>query len=96
MDWQKKVNQIEQQLKIELEACRNLSAVADVRVLGAIGVVELHHAANVTELQPQFVELGIWVRPFGKLVYLMPPFIINEQELRLLTSGIKTVLSNLK
>ncbi len=96
MDWQKKVDQIEQQLKIELEACRNLPAVADVRVLGAIGVVELHQAANVAELQPQFVELGIWVRPFGKLVYLMPPFIINEHELRLLTSGIKTVLSNLK
>jgi adenosylmethionine---8-amino-7-oxononanoate aminotransferase len=96
MDWQKKVNNIEQQLKTELEACRNLPAVVDVRVLGAIGVVELHEPANVTDLQPQFVELGLWVRPFGKLVYLMPPFIINEQELRLLTSGIKTVLSNLK
>jgi adenosylmethionine-8-amino-7-oxononanoate aminotransferase len=95
MDWQKKVNQIEQQLKIELEACRNLSAVADVRVLGAIGVVELHQTANVAELQPQFVELGIWVRPFGKLVYLMPPFIINEQELRLLTTGIHKVLATL-
>ena len=96
MDWKTKVSNIEQQLKTELEECRNLPAVADVRVLGAIGVVELREPANVAELQPQFVELGIWVRPFGKLVYLMPPFIINEQELRLLTSGIKTVLSNLK
>jgi adenosylmethionine-8-amino-7-oxononanoate aminotransferase len=65
-------------------------------VLGAIGVVELHEPANVAQLQPQFVDLGIWVRPFGKFVYLMPPFIINEQELRLLTAGIKTVLSNMK
>ncbi len=96
MDWKAKVNNIEQQLKTELEECRDLPAVADVRVLGAIGVVELREPANVAELQPQFVELGIWVRPFGKLVYLMPPFIINEQELRLLTSGIKTVLTNLK
>jgi adenosylmethionine---8-amino-7-oxononanoate aminotransferase len=94
-DWQKKVLLIEQQLKQELESCRALPAVADVRVLGAIGVVELHEPANVAELQPQFVELGIWVRPFGKLVYLMPPFIINEQELSKLTDGIKTVVGSI-
>jgi adenosylmethionine-8-amino-7-oxononanoate aminotransferase len=95
MDWQKKVQHIEQQLKQELEICRNLPAVADVRVLGAIGVVELKKPANVADLQPQFVDLGIWVRPFGKLVYLMPPFIINEQELRQLTTGVHQVVSRL-
>ena len=94
-DWQKKVTDIEKQLQTELTPCRTLKAVADVRVLGAIGVVELKQPADVATLQPQFVDQGIWVRPFGKLVYIMPPFIINKQELKKLTSGIFNVVSKL-
>jgi len=94
-DWQSSVAAIEQQLKVELEACRELPAVADVRVLGAIGVVELKDNADVESLQRQFVERGVWIRPFGKLVYVMPPYIISKQELQKLTSAIVAVVSTI-
>jgi adenosylmethionine---8-amino-7-oxononanoate aminotransferase len=94
-DWQEKVLHIEQQLQAGLEPCRTLSAVADVRVLGAVGVVELKEPAKVAEIQAQFVAHNIWVRPFGKWVYLMPPFIINDHELRQLTDGVHSVVSRL-
>ncbi|MCH2185835.1 adenosylmethionine--8-amino-7-oxononanoate transaminase [Myxococcota bacterium] len=91
--WQQRVRSIEGQLRRELEPCRGLAGVADVRVLGAIGVVELHDPVDMSVIQPAFVQEGIWIRPFGRLVYTMPPFIIETEDLNALTQGIQTVLS---
>jgi adenosylmethionine-8-amino-7-oxononanoate aminotransferase len=90
--WPAQVEGIESQLRQELEACRELPAVADVRVLGAIGVVELHEPVDMAVVQPAFVEEGIWIRPFGELVYTMPPYLIDAADLRLITRGIEKVV----
>lgn len=90
-DWQTSVNRIEQQLRQELAPCQQLAAVKSVRVLGAIGVVELENQPDAVSLQSQLTAQGVWIRPFGKLVYIMPPYIISQQELSQLTKAIYTV-----
>lgn len=95
-DWRKKVRNIESWLREGLSACVGLSAVSDVRVKGAIGVVELHEPVYMKWIQPQFVELGVWLRPFGKLVYIMPPYIINKVELEKIMSAIYLVVSTVE
>ena len=86
------MSRIEQQLLAELTPCIDLEAVADVRVIGAIGVVECKSPVNVAALQKAFVQQGVWIRPFGKLVYIMPPYIIDQQQLTQLTQAIYDVL----
>jgi len=93
--WQQTVKTIEQHLSIGLTPCQDLPSVKEVRVLGAIGVIELHEAIDMKILQPKFVEAGVWVRPFNKLVYLMPPFIISEIELETLINAVVQVVSEL-
>ncbi len=94
-DWQAKIRSIESQLKTELEPCRSLPAVKDVRVLGAIGVVELHHPVDMKAIQPRFVEEGVWLRPFGRLIYTMPPYIIQPSELTAITTAIYKIVAEI-
>ena len=95
-DWQASVQRIGAGLRQGLEPCRSFSNVADVRVLGAIGVVELRTPVPMAVVQKQFVDAGVWVRPFGSLVYLMPPFIISDEDLSLLTSAVCDVVQTIR
>ena len=92
--WQTNVARIETQLKSELLApLQDNPHIEDVRVLGAIGVVELKRPVNQAKIQKYFVDHGVWIRPFNKLVYIMPPFVTNEAELAQLTSTLVNLLT---
>lgn len=88
MPWKEKVVHIESVLKERLEVVRSEAGVKDVRVLGAIGVVELDGAVNTRALTAYFVEHGVWVRPFGHLIYLMPAFTVTDEELKTLCDAV--------
>lgn len=91
-DWQRNIARIESQLKQGLAPCTALDTVAEVRCLGAIGVVEMKQPVITADIQPLFVERGIWIRPFGKLVYVMPPYVMSDADLQTLTAGMCAVL----
>ncbi len=86
--WQGQVAAIERQLQAALLPLRQSPTVADVRVLGAIGVVQMRAPVNMAAAQAFFVNQGVWIRPFGHLVYLMPPYIISTAQLQRLTDAV--------
>ena len=94
-DWQKQVATIEQQMNLELETIKDYKAIKGVRVLGAVGVIEINHPLNSAELQPLFTELGVWIRVFGSIIYIMPPYTISSEQLTQLTTAMKRVTEHL-
>ena len=90
--WQEKVKHIESLLKEQMEIAKTFDNVNEVRVLGAIGVLEMKESVDVGEFQKLCVKEGIWVRPFGKLVYIMPPFIITDEELIFLVEKLLKII----
>ena len=94
-NWQDNINRIEKQLEQGLAPCREMQHVNDVRVLGAIGVVELKKPVDMKSIVPRFMDAGVWVRPFGNRVYLMHPYIINNDDLNTLTNAIVKIISGL-
>ncbi|MEJ1363799.1 MAG: adenosylmethionine--8-amino-7-oxononanoate transaminase [Candidatus Sedimenticola sp. (ex Thyasira tokunagai)] len=94
-DWQQRVAEIEGQLRDGLMGYADHPAVADVRVLGAIGVVELKEPLDMAATQEILLEQGVWLRPFGRLLYTMPPFITEAPEVAAICSAIGVVLDSI-
>lgn len=90
--WKQRVLAIEAQLKEELAECNNLDIVKEVRILGAIGVVELNRDVDLAWMTKKFIDKGIWIRPFLNLVYIMPPYITSSEELTQITAAIYDVV----
>ena len=85
--WQERISTMTEAFASHLQPCLRWDGVADVRWIGGIGVIELEQPVKMTSITRRFVDKGIWIRPFGKLVYVMPPYIINDQELDILLAG---------
>lgn len=93
--WQRTITRLQRELAEGLAPARELANVADVRTLGAIGVIELKAAVDMRKVQPLFVERGVWVRPFGKLVYAMPPYVMGSDDIATLTAAMVDVVAHI-
>ncbi len=92
IDWRTRVSAVNAQLEHELRPLSKLKGVRDVRTIGAIGVVQMDAAVNVAQLQKQFVDDGVWIRPFNDLIYVMPPYITQPEQISTLTRAIGKAL----
>ena len=95
--WQERLVAMETAIDTALDPCRAMAGVADVRVKGGIGVIELEESVDMPTITQAFIDRGVWLRPFGKLVYIMPPYIISSQDLKhLLNAMVETVTNSLE
>ena len=91
-DWENRILQIENILKKELLPLQKQKSVSDVRVIGAIGVIEFESQLDMKSVQEQLIENGVWLRPYGKLLYTMPPYVITDEELLIITQAISAIV----
>lgn len=89
--WQQRIQNIETQLKAGLTPCLQSDKVVDVRIMGAIGIIEMKETIDIPTLQAQLIDNGVWLRPFGKLLYTMPPFIISNRKIGCITKAMQKV-----
>ncbi|CAL1329011.1 adenosylmethionine--8-amino-7-oxononanoate transaminase [Candidatus Providencia siddallii] len=94
-NWENNIFNIEKQLNTELLPLINNNNIYNIRILGAIGVIEMKKPINISNLQKLFVKHGVWIRPFGKLIYIMPPYIITKKQLTKITKTIKIILNSI-
>lgn len=94
--WQRAIGRLEAGLREGLAPARSMAGVRDVRVLGGIGVIEMAEAVDMVRIQRLLVDRGIWIRPFGRLVYTMPPYIMSPADLARLTAGMVSAIHSLQ
>jgi len=93
-NWKKRVTEIEKILRDQLMPCASHQSIFDVRVLGAIGVIEFNEVLDMKKTQEKLIESGVWLRPYGKLLYTMPPFVISDEELLIITKSMVGIVNN--